>query len=418
MLIGITGHRSLHEADLPGLRARVRHFFSQLQERHPQLPLVVLSALAEGGDQLATQVALDMGLPVISPLPLAVDSYREDFARPGPRMCLEQQLRQAEVLVLPLHEGADAEAIGRPGPARNQQYADAGMFVSSHCHILLALWDGGSSAAIGGTSPLVGFHLHGTMPGRDVATAALAMLGLDEATLVHHIHAVRLGDSAPAQPARWLTAADGVIAAADLPHTFDVMFRKQVAFNIDCGKYADDIPDSRARAADAAGTGDCAIQRLFRAADCLASNDQRRVSRVLQLTCPIAAATCSAFILCAHAHSQDAMIYLYPVLFVAGIGLATVAKRRDWHRKYLDYRALAEGLRVQSFWPLAGIVHLQNPNYAHDNFAAARKRMDGCSDVAGKRLILRTLGEAALAEHAEWTRMHRERPLEHTRLGG
>ena len=28
-----------------------------------------------------------------------------------------------------------------------------------------------------------------------------------------------------------------------------------------------------------------------------------------------------------------------------------------------------------------------------------------------------TLGEAALAEHAEWTLMHRERPLEHTRLG-
>jgi hypothetical protein len=33
-----------------------------------------------------------------------------------------------------------------------------------------------------------------------------------------------------------------------------------------------------------------------------------------------------------------------------------------------------------------------------------------------RRQILRTLGEAALAEHAEWTLMHRERPLEHSRI--
>ena len=37
--------------------------------------------------------------------------------------------------------------------------------------------------------------------------------------------------------------------------------------------------------------------------------------------------------------------------------------------------------------------------------------------LAAKRRVLQTLGEAALAEHAEWTLMHRERPLEHTRLG-
>jgi hypothetical protein len=51
-------------------------------------------------------------------------------------------------------------------------------------------------------------------------------------------------------------------------------------------------------------------------------------------------------------------------------------------------------------------------------FGGARRRLDSCKDLQGKRRILRTLGEAALAEHAEWTLMHRERPLEHTRLGG
>lgn len=51
-------------------------------------------------------------------------------------------------------------------------------------------------------------------------------------------------------------------------------------------------------------------------------------------------------------------------------------------------------------------------------YAGARRRLDAAGDDDQKRAILRVLGEAALAEHVEWTLVHRERPLEHTRLGG
>jgi len=49
-------------------------------------------------------------------------------------------------------------------------------------------------------------------------------------------------------------------------------------------------------------------------------------------------------------------------------------------------------------------------------FSAAQRRLTICKAVGEQRQILRTLGEAALAEHAEWTLMHRERPLEHSRI--
>jgi hypothetical protein len=49
-------------------------------------------------------------------------------------------------------------------------------------------------------------------------------------------------------------------------------------------------------------------------------------------------------------------------------------------------------------------------------FSAARHRLKACTDLRERRRILRVLGEAALAEHAEWTLMHRERPLEHSRI--
>jgi hypothetical protein len=49
-------------------------------------------------------------------------------------------------------------------------------------------------------------------------------------------------------------------------------------------------------------------------------------------------------------------------------------------------------------------------------FSAAQRRLSQCRTQEEQRQILRTLGEAALAEHAEWTLMHRERPLEHSKL--
>ena len=48
--------------------------------------------------------------------------------------------------------------------------------------------------------------------------------------------------------------------------------------------------------------------------------------------------------------------------------IATAAHRQDWHRKYIDYRALAEGLRVQTFWRRAGLTITGDPEFAHDNF--------------------------------------------------
>ena len=44
------------------------------------------------------------------------------------------------------------------------------------------------------------------------------------------------------------------------------------------------------------------------------------------------------------------------------------SERRQWHRKYLDYRALAEGLRVQIYWLIAGVVDTSSIEFAYDNF--------------------------------------------------
>ena len=56
------------------------------------------------------------------------------------------------------------------------------------------------------------------------------------------------------------------------------------------------------------------------------------------------------------------------LLFFFGVVYHIIGNRRQWHRKYLDYRALAEGLRVQLYWNLAGVVETGSAVFAYDNF--------------------------------------------------
>ena len=50
-----------------------------------------------------------------------------------------------------------------------------------------------------------------------------------------------------------------------------------------------------------------------------------------------------------------AIILVVLTIFVRGRVHASRAHRRSWHRKYLDYRALAEALRVDYFWEVTGV---------------------------------------------------------------
>jgi hypothetical protein len=367
LVVGVTGHRRLRRPDVAGLEAEVRSFLQALQARFPALPLVVLSPMAEGADQLVAQVALDLGLHVVAPLPLPLALYRGDFEEPGSLELLERQLRQVEVFELPLDRDDLPSTLAVPGPARDRRYRQAGIFVSSHCHVLLALWDGQPSARVGGTADIVRFHMEGaTQADPENRRAADTLLGPDQENVVYHLPAARAGEAALADTrARWLAAGDGVQSAPALPDAFARMFSRQAAFNADLRQYAAPIAEQAAPSLEAAT---CPVWRTFAAADWLARIYQRRVARVLTATYALVALMGFAFFTYTDIVSDDLVIYLFLLLFVAGTLLMTVASRREWQRKYLDYRALAEGLRVQSYWRRAGIVVAGARAFAHDNF--------------------------------------------------
>ena len=57
------------------------------------------------------------------------------------------------------------------------------------------------------------------------------------------------------------------------------------------------------------------------------------------------------------------VLWLYPALWLTALGLWYLAHSRLYQKKYHDYRALAEGLRVQFFWNLLGLSDRVEENY-------------------------------------------------------
>ncbi len=377
LAIGVTAHRDLVPEEEPALRQSIRQLLQQLQHDFPDLPLRLISALAEGGDQLAAEEALALGIELVAPLPMPQDEYEQDFTDPRALARFRALLARARVRILPMAPGNSRETIAVRGEHRNLQYAQLGMFISSHCQLLMAIWDGRDSAATGGTAQVVAFHLHNVMPGLSVEQVAPNLLADDESDLVYHLPCSRrVVDTVP-EPAmaqaHWLTLAGNQPAVQGMPMQYRHVFGQMQTFNLDMGNHAGGIAGSQAALFDRdipTPVPEVAIrvERLFQAADWLALHFQRRVRTSLLCTHVIAALMGLAFILYSDLDPNPAYVQAFLLLFGIGLIVNLVGRRRQWHRKYLDYRGLAEGLRVQLYWRMAGVEPPANTSLGYDSF--------------------------------------------------
>ena len=551
LIVGVTSHRDLKPDELGQLREQVRGLFLRLHAEYPELRLTVLSPLAEGGDQLVAEEGLRAGARLVVPLPLPLEIYLRDFDEPDARARFLHLLEQGTPLTLPVADDVELKALCNPGPVRDLHYARCGLFVADHCHLLLALWDGRPSGRVGGTAQVVSYYLGAPMLGaRDARRRIRQVLANDDDSLVMHMpvgrrqHGTDQADMpGTAAESAWLTSTGTMPGSGPMPSAFRTIFARLQEFARDLHKYPD--PDA------AVNFGQSLARFLHRRADRLALHFQGRMLFAMRGTYALAALMAIALMVYPDSPVPQLVLWMFLLAFGAGVLLAMIAHRRDWHRKYIDYRALAEGLRVQAYWRQAGIAATGDEQFAHENFLQkqdvdlgwirnamrhasmeampeagaqdvedvcrewigaldgegqlgwyerkaaqrerehertrllgavclwtgiaicallailysrlapqvrdalalvvgtlsvvaavraayafrkadrelvkqyrfmhriydnARRALDAATDWREKQQVLRSLGEAALSEHAEWALMHRERPLEHGRL--
>ncbi len=374
LTVAVTGHRDLLATEQPLQREKVRWFLQHLIDEYPDLQLEILSGMAKGADQLVAEEALEMGLPVVAVLPFPVDEYRKDFADGG--VALDALLARCEVITLPVlndydpAEGAHNRAI---------HYAQLGVFLSNHCQVLLALWDGKDSEHVGGTASVITYHLTAVMRGFDADDSMPNLLANNENDLAYHIVCSRdRPNGAPAAEyapleSYWVTGYFGRQSGQHMPFDYDLMLDRLGAFSRDLQRNAADLEHEAQGLIDKDVTltrpsGADYADRLYATADWMAVHYQKKFAFGLFLSHLLAVLMGAVFIVYSEMIERWGLALLFMGLFVLGVIFHLVGERREWHRKYLDYRALAEGLRVQVYWNLAGVVKSRSAVFAYDNF--------------------------------------------------
>jgi hypothetical protein len=381
LVVAVTGHRDLVPAEIAGLRDRVRSFLGRLRDDNPERPVTVMCGLAEGADRLVAEEAIALGLRLSVSLPMARDSYVRDFVSDASRAEFDRLCAHAvEVFELPLAPGETHASIAAPGPGRSRQYAQLGVFLCAHCHVLLALWDGKPSDRVGGTAQVVRFHHDDVMAGYAPASASSRLvLADDESDLVYHVVCSRdRADGAPADGLRpleasWFTTDDRRPRTVELPQRYQQVFERTQEFSRDAATHAVAIHAGRSsllapQQSQELPTGLQDIDRVFGVADWLAIHYQQKVLRTLRASHACVLLAGVAYVSYTDMTSDRWLLLTMLGLMVVAAGFNVAARRGHWHRKYLDYRTLAEGLRVQFYWAAAGVTSGNASKFAHDNF--------------------------------------------------
>jgi hypothetical protein len=320
--VAVTGHRNL---DAANLEAAVRRGLALIRERFDghggAAPLVVLSALAEGADQLVARVVLEEpGSSLEVSLPLPVGDYRGDFSVEGLRGFDDLLPRAAIVRTAPSF------------PSRDEAYAWAGRDVVDRCDVLLAIWDGRPSRGHGGTAEVVAYAHAACVPLVWIESAGEHRLRTDWSRAPtsdpegpglrlgeHHrfLSTERLKERTARQRERWLAGTSGTTLPLDALAEW--------------------------------------VLPAFVRADALAEHFQ-----ALYIT-----ASTSVFVLAALALTAVAVhaTFFPDVPWVVGgefaflvilVALVLLSRARRWNDQWISYRYLAERLRSAYFLAIAG----------------------------------------------------------------
>jgi hypothetical protein len=392
--VGITGHRT--EALPPGaietavdrleqalvqlrqgaldLYARERGFFSDAPPR-----LLFVSPLADGADQMAAESALKLGFELQAMLPFDRQTYRGTLHNSGLRRFDELVCRASCVLELPGESSDQMKA-----------FAMAGRGTVAHCDVLLALWDGLPPRGRGGTGEVVEIAIRrGTaiahVPVDPAASPRLVWAAFDPTVVTQ-------GDEATAERPLDRTNIDALLSALLLPPP-----------DAEDRKFASRFATERLRRIRtrieyplllaAAGVGRFG-RKDFTNAHCVQQTREewRRYRQVCadahQIAAPIdlleetyswadRLATHFAqtyrsgnifnFVLGGFAVCLGLSAFMAPhlkfefaaaelIITLAIILNAHIGTRNEWHRRWLDYRQLAERLRPMRSLKLLGIA--------------------------------------------------------------
>ena len=395
LAVGITGHRAdvLAAEDVERLRERVRETLLIIEESGRALlkrerdcfaprpaRLRFVSPIADGADQIAAEIALELGWDLEAILPFSRDIYRASLANHGARERFDALVARACCLL---------ELPGDPEDSLDA-YIMTGRATVSHCDVLIAVWDGKPPRGRGGTGEVVQLALtRGT---------AIVHVPLDPKSEVRVLWAafdptvVTVADDPGVSRALDRQDVDALLTGLLMPpadeqeqsflkrFTFERLrhFRARIEYPLLLAAagvkrfkptsytdkyYAAQIKDEwqRYRAGCAEAHNILApidlLEEAYSWADRLATHFAQtyRSGHIFNFVLG-SVAVClglSAF-MAPHLKFEEAAVEM--LITIGIIVNAHIGTKQEWHRRWLDYRQLAERLRPMRTLKLLGIA--------------------------------------------------------------
>jgi hypothetical protein len=364
MTIGVTGHRDIPSQDIEQVKDVVRNQLLKLKVEYPDTPILILSGLAEGADRLVVRVAQELDIRYAAILPLEISDYQTDFQSQESKQEFFELVKNAEwTKVLPKPEQDERDI-----QIRERCYENLGFFLVKHSQILIALWDGETLEKTGGTSQVVRYFQQNI--DRHVSDKAFHDLNL-KIRPVLHIHCRRDNHKIPQSQSlvakvKWIWPIDSISNQPDPSNPWVLVQKRQGEFNTDSAIFLQNNTE-KVKASLGYLLGDLSVfeqlppdlKRIaifFAVCDSMSINAQglRKGNfkhLVIVAYLAIISQQCYGFFLLWFLLILSAGLTLISFLIFA------VSQKKRYEDTYLDYRSLAEGLRVQFFWRAAGVDH-------------------------------------------------------------
>lgn len=349
--IGIIGHRDVPASEREGVVDSLAGILRSYRDAFPNTPIVILTALAEGADQLAVDAAvLVPGVSVVAVVPMPLDEYIKDFSTTQSRGDFLSSLERTMGLftVSDLWEGSDPlQEDFAEGERRDLAYQRCARFISLQSHVLIAVWDGEEPKLPGGTADTVYDRLPG-LEGLSLGRAANLPLGKSPETTIH-LPIRRASREAPARMISGEHAPVGPQALIGGLEAYPWQSPVDDALTSTLEEINSVIITQPNRPAESSWTG-----RAMEASDHLAGMYQRRFRK---MTASILGLSVLGLVLLSLVQNVPSE-WLFAIALVVLTGMALSwwsITRFQVKQRFQQFRVIAERARVQQVWLSVGL---------------------------------------------------------------
>ncbi len=392
IVVGVTGHRNIVDEDKPAIKTQIAKSLKEIQnlckngkKGGENTPIIMLNAFAQGADMLCAEAAFELGIEVYAVLPCKEEKYKQSFDLHQSTLKkvgitsgqeYEDALAKDEADKKRLDEyllrvrSRGGRIIYSPDIEKNKawikktididdesyEYRQLGIYIAEHSHVLIALWDGkppqGQYGC--GTVEVIKFALEHKFLDKD----KLFRPGMINDSAVIWIKSRRQGDGAEADiNKKWLISnlADDEgesyadYSLLDNPPIFlkDIIL-KTVKYNAE----KVDIPQDEIKlweTADGLDEYRKNLRRHYSKADTLSyAKNQTKYNIFILFLAIIGTIVAGTFLIYDDA-SLPYMIFPCTIAIGAILFLTVFGNRKAYHKKYIEYRAFAEALRIQFY---------------------------------------------------------------------